>query len=121
VPEPTGVVAVIAPAGAGLLGLVSVLAPVIATGNTAVLVASGPAALPAVTLSEVLATSDVPPALPAAAAGHRGRRPRVPGGTVSSPDAFRPGRGNRVCVWHVCDNGAAMSVTCPTPVTSASR
>jgi acyl-CoA reductase-like NAD-dependent aldehyde dehydrogenase len=60
VPEPTGVVAVIAPAGAGLLGLVSVLAPVIATGNTAVLVASGPAALAAVTLSEVLATSDVP-------------------------------------------------------------
>jgi Aldehyde dehydrogenase family len=61
VPEPTGVVAVIAPAEAGLLGLVSVLAPVIATGNTAVLVASGAAALPAVTLSEVLATSDVPP------------------------------------------------------------
>ena len=60
VPEPTGVVAVLAPPGAGLLGLVSVLAPVIATGNTAVLVASGPAALPAVTLAEVLATSDVP-------------------------------------------------------------
>ena len=47
-------------ARAGLLGLVSVLAPVIATGNTAVVVASGPAALPAVTLAEVLATSDVP-------------------------------------------------------------
>ena len=60
VPEPTGVVAVVAPADAGLLGLVSVLAPVIATGNTAVLVAAGGAALPAVTLSEVLATSDVP-------------------------------------------------------------
>jgi acyl-CoA reductase-like NAD-dependent aldehyde dehydrogenase len=60
VPEPTGVVAVIAPAEAGLLGLVSVLAPVIATGNTAVVVAGGAAALPAVTLSEVLATSDVP-------------------------------------------------------------
>jgi acyl-CoA reductase-like NAD-dependent aldehyde dehydrogenase len=43
-----------------LLGLVSVLAPVIATGNTAVLVASGPAALSAVSLAEVLATSDVP-------------------------------------------------------------
>jgi acyl-CoA reductase-like NAD-dependent aldehyde dehydrogenase len=61
VPEPTGVVAVIAPASPGLLGLVSVLAPVIATGNTAVVVASGPAPLPAVTLAEVLATSDVPP------------------------------------------------------------
>jgi acyl-CoA reductase-like NAD-dependent aldehyde dehydrogenase len=60
VPEPTGVVAVMTPPEGGLLGLVSVLAPVIATGNTAVLVASGPAALPAVTLSEVLATSDVP-------------------------------------------------------------
>jgi acyl-CoA reductase-like NAD-dependent aldehyde dehydrogenase len=61
VPEPTGVVAVIAPAEASLLGLVSVLAPVIATGNTAVAVASEPAPLPAVTLAEVLATSDVPP------------------------------------------------------------
>ncbi len=61
VPEPTGVVAVIAPASPGLLGLVSVLAPVIATGNTAVVVASETAPLPAVTLAEVLATSDVPP------------------------------------------------------------
>jgi len=60
VPEPTGVVAVLAPADSGLLGLVSVLAPVIATGNTAVVVASEAAPLPAVTLAEVLATSDVP-------------------------------------------------------------
>ena len=60
VPEPTGVVAVLAPPESSLLGLVSVLAPVIATGNTAVLVASEPAPLPAVTLAEVLATSDVP-------------------------------------------------------------
>jgi acyl-CoA reductase-like NAD-dependent aldehyde dehydrogenase len=60
VPEPTGVVAVLAPPEPGLLGLVSVLAPVIATGNTAVVVASEPAPLPAVTLAEVLATSDVP-------------------------------------------------------------
>jgi acyl-CoA reductase-like NAD-dependent aldehyde dehydrogenase len=60
VPEPTGVVAVIAPPDGGLLGLVSVLAPVIATGNTAVVVASGSGSLPAITLSEVLATSDVP-------------------------------------------------------------
>ena len=61
VPEPTGVVAVVAPAAPSLLGLVSVVAPVIATGNTAVVVASGSAPLPAVTLAEVLATSDVPP------------------------------------------------------------
>jgi len=60
VPEPTGVVAVLAPPAAGLLGLVSVLAPVIATGNAAVLLASGPAVLAAVSLAEVLATSDVP-------------------------------------------------------------
>jgi acyl-CoA reductase-like NAD-dependent aldehyde dehydrogenase len=59
-PEPTGVVAVLAPPEAGLLGLVSVLAPVIATGNTAVLAVSGPAVLAAVSLAEVLATSDVP-------------------------------------------------------------
>jgi acyl-CoA reductase-like NAD-dependent aldehyde dehydrogenase len=60
VPEPTGVVAVVAPARSSLLGLVSVLAPVIATGNTAVVVASEAFPLPAITLAEVLATSDVP-------------------------------------------------------------
>jgi len=60
VPEPTGVVAVAAPAESSLLGLVSVIAPVIATGNTAVVIASEARPLPAVTLSEVLATSDVP-------------------------------------------------------------
>jgi acyl-CoA reductase-like NAD-dependent aldehyde dehydrogenase len=60
VPEPTGVVAVVAPPASSLLGLVSVLAPVIATGNTAVVVASERAPLPAITLTEVLATSDVP-------------------------------------------------------------
>ncbi|WP_017593999.1 aldehyde dehydrogenase family protein [Nocardiopsis potens] len=60
VPEPTGVVAVLAPQDAPLLGLVSVLAPVIATGNTAVLVAAERAPLPAVALAEALATSDLP-------------------------------------------------------------
>ncbi|SDO42589.1 aldehyde dehydrogenase family protein [Actinacidiphila guanduensis] len=59
-PEPTGVVAVLAPQDSALLGLVSVLAPVIATGNTAVVVASERAPLPALSLGEVLATSDVP-------------------------------------------------------------
>jgi acyl-CoA reductase-like NAD-dependent aldehyde dehydrogenase len=59
-PVPTGVVAVLAPQDSSLLGLVSVLAPVIVSGNTAVVVASESAPLPAVTLSEVLATSDVP-------------------------------------------------------------
>jgi acyl-CoA reductase-like NAD-dependent aldehyde dehydrogenase len=60
VPEPTGVVGVLAPQASSLLGLVSVLAPVIATGNTAVVVTSQDRPLPAITLSEVLATSDVP-------------------------------------------------------------
>jgi acyl-CoA reductase-like NAD-dependent aldehyde dehydrogenase len=60
VPEPTGVVAVVAPARSSLLGLVSVLAPVIATGNVAVVVASEARPLAAITLAEVLATSDVP-------------------------------------------------------------
>ncbi len=60
VPEPTGVVAVLAPQQSSLLGLVSVLAPVLAGGNTAVVVTSKERPLPAVTLAEVLATSDVP-------------------------------------------------------------
>ena len=59
-PEPTGVVGVIAPQDSSLLGLVSVVAPVIATGNTAVVVASEQRPLPAVSLTEVLATSDLP-------------------------------------------------------------
>jgi len=59
-PEPTGVVAVVAPAGSSLLGLVSVVAPVVVTGNTAVVAASPDRPLPAITFAEVLATSDVP-------------------------------------------------------------
>ncbi len=60
VPEPTGVVGVIAPEASSLLGLVSRLAPVIVSGNAAVVLASEGRPLPAVTLTEVLATSDVP-------------------------------------------------------------
>lgn len=59
-PEPTGVVTVLAPQKSSFLGLVSVIAPVIATGNTVVVVASEDAPLPALSLAEVLATSDVP-------------------------------------------------------------
>ncbi len=58
--EPTGVVAVLAPQDSSFLGLVSVLAPVIATGNTAVVVTSQKSPLPALSLGEVLATSDLP-------------------------------------------------------------
>lgn len=59
-PEPTGVVAVLAPQESSLLGLVSVIAPVIVSGNTAVVLTSEDRPLPAVTLAECLATSDVP-------------------------------------------------------------
>jgi acyl-CoA reductase-like NAD-dependent aldehyde dehydrogenase len=59
-PQPSGVVGVLAPASSSLLGLVDVLAPVLATGCTAVVVASPSRPLPAVELAEVLATSDVP-------------------------------------------------------------
>ncbi|MFF8591220.1 aldehyde dehydrogenase family protein [Streptomyces sp. NPDC015220] len=59
-PEPTGVVAVLAPQESSFLGLVSVIAPVIATGNTAVVIASERSPLPALSLGEVLATSDLP-------------------------------------------------------------
>ena len=59
-PEATGVVAVLAPQGSSLLGLVSVVAPVIVSGNTAVVLTSERRPLPAITLAECLATSDVP-------------------------------------------------------------
>jgi len=59
-PEPAGVVAVLAPRDSALLGLVSVIAPAIVSGNTTVVVASERYPLAAVTLAEVLATSDVP-------------------------------------------------------------
>lgn len=59
-PEPTGVVAIAAPQQSSLLGLVEVLAPVLLSGNTAVVVSSYERPLPAITLSEILSTSDVP-------------------------------------------------------------
>ena len=59
-PDPSGVIAVLAPQGSSLLGLVSVVAPVIVTGNTCVVTSSYARPVPAITLSEVLATSDVP-------------------------------------------------------------
>jgi acyl-CoA reductase-like NAD-dependent aldehyde dehydrogenase len=60
IPEPTGVVGIVAPPDRSLLGLVSRIAPAIVSGNTAVVLASEPSPLPAVSLGEVLATSDVP-------------------------------------------------------------
>ncbi|WP_122263450.1 aldehyde dehydrogenase family protein [Ornithinimicrobium cerasi] len=58
--EPTGVVAVLAPQRSSLLGLVSVVAPVVVSGNTAVVLASQDRPIPSVSLAESLATSDVP-------------------------------------------------------------
>ena len=61
VPEPTGVVAIVAPQGAeSLLGLVAVVAPALVAGNTVVVIANQSAPLSAISLAEVLATSDVP-------------------------------------------------------------
>src|SRR6476659_8833815 len=60
IPEPTGVVGIVAPETSSLLGLVSRRAPPLVTGNAVVLLASERRPLPAVTLTEVLATSDVP-------------------------------------------------------------
>ncbi|MCI2958982.1 aldehyde dehydrogenase family protein [Agromyces atrinae] len=60
VPEPTGVVAIIAPQDSALLGFVSALAPALVAGNSVVIVASESMPLSAISLAEVLATSDVP-------------------------------------------------------------
>jgi acyl-CoA reductase-like NAD-dependent aldehyde dehydrogenase len=60
IPEPTGVVGIVAPETSSLLGLVSRLAPPLVAGNSVVVLASETRPLPAVTLGEVLATSDVP-------------------------------------------------------------
>ena len=60
IPEATGVVGVVAPERSSLLGLVSRVAPPLVAGNSVVVLASEARPLPAVTLSEVLATSDVP-------------------------------------------------------------
>ena len=59
-PEPTGVVVVLAPDEPPLLALVSLVAPVVLSGNAAVVVASEKFPLPAATFAEILATSDLP-------------------------------------------------------------
>jgi acyl-CoA reductase-like NAD-dependent aldehyde dehydrogenase len=59
-PEPTGVVAIVCPEEPALLGLVSLVAPVILAGNTVIVLASPTKPLPALTFSEIIATSDLP-------------------------------------------------------------
>ena len=60
VPEPTGVVAAVAPQEHSILGLTSVIAPIITTGNACIVMPSPVHPIPAITLAECLATSDVP-------------------------------------------------------------
>jgi acyl-CoA reductase-like NAD-dependent aldehyde dehydrogenase len=60
VPEPTGVVAIVAPQSSSLLGFVSAVAPALTAGNVVVVIASEQFPLSAISLSEVFATSDVP-------------------------------------------------------------
>jgi acyl-CoA reductase-like NAD-dependent aldehyde dehydrogenase len=71
IPEATGVVGVVAPERSSLLGLVSRLAPAVVSGNAVVLLASESRPLPALTMAEVLATSDVPPGVVNILSGQR--------------------------------------------------
>ena len=71
VPEPTGVVAVLAPDEPPLAGLVSRIAPALVGGNSVVAVASEPTPLAAIELAEVLATSDVPGGVVNILTGHK--------------------------------------------------
>jgi acyl-CoA reductase-like NAD-dependent aldehyde dehydrogenase len=70
VPEPTGVVAAFAPQRSSLLGLVDVIASIVVSGNTVVVVASEERPIPAITLAEILATSDVPGGVVNVLTGH---------------------------------------------------
>jgi acyl-CoA reductase-like NAD-dependent aldehyde dehydrogenase len=82
IPEPTGVVGVVAPQASSLLGLVSRVAPPLVAGNTVVILASEARPLPAVTLTEVLATSDVPGGVVNLLTGRRTELVRVLAGHV---------------------------------------
>ena len=84
VPEPTGVVGIVAPEEPPLLGLVSRLAPAVVGGNVAVVIASEHRPLAAVTLAEVLATSDVPGGVVNLLTGASASWPRCSPGTWTS-------------------------------------
>ena len=97
IPEPTGVVGVVAPEPSSLLGLVSRLAPPLVAGNAVVVIASESRPLPAITLTEVLATSDVPGGVVNVLTGYRRELVPVMAGHVDVdaidgwgvPDAMR--------------------------------
>jgi acyl-CoA reductase-like NAD-dependent aldehyde dehydrogenase len=71
IPEPTGVVVALAPDEPALLGMVSVIAPIIASGNSVIALASTANALAPLTFSEIIATSDLPPGVFNLLAGDR--------------------------------------------------
>lgn len=71
VPEPMGVISILSPESLGLLGLISLIAPAIAGGNTVVALASSSKPLCAVTFGEVLNSSDVPAGVVNLLTGHR--------------------------------------------------
>ena len=71
VPEPTGVVGIVPPDAAALLGLITLLAPVVCAGNTAIVITGRRHPLPALLLGEVCATSDVPGGVINVLSGHR--------------------------------------------------
>jgi acyl-CoA reductase-like NAD-dependent aldehyde dehydrogenase len=71
-PEPTGVVVVLAPDEPSLLALVSLVAPVVLSGNTAIVIPSEKFPLPAATFAEILATSDLPGGVVNILTGKRG-------------------------------------------------
>jgi acyl-CoA reductase-like NAD-dependent aldehyde dehydrogenase len=70
-PEPTGVVVIVCPDEPPLLALVSLLAPAILAGNTAIVLASTKNPLPALTFSEIIATSGLPAGVVNVLAGNR--------------------------------------------------
>jgi acyl-CoA reductase-like NAD-dependent aldehyde dehydrogenase len=70
-PEPTGVVSAVAPNESSLIGLVSIIVPIIAGGNTVVVLASDSKPLCSITFAEVLHTSDVPGGVVNILTGHR--------------------------------------------------
>src|SRR5207237_2998694 len=78
IPEPTGVVAVVAPDEPALLGLVSRLAPALTGGNAVVALASESQPLAAIELAEAIATSDIPGGVVKLLTGHRAELPPLP-------------------------------------------
>ena len=113
IPEPTGVVGVVAPETSSLLGLVSRLAPPLVSGNAVVLLTSETRPLPAVTLTEVLATSDVPGGVVNVLTGlKRGARPG-PGRARATSTRSTPGASRTRCAWRPsCSPPTTSSASC---------